>query len=274
MNFSKFKIRKVDSPPLIVIYGSPGIGKTAFSVGADSSSDYRVGKESHLLVNVDFRGGDRIECNRVSDIIGGEIKTVSHLQQIFQGLSEQTHDIKWVVFDDLTALEEMFVNEVCSEHNVDNLKKIEYGRGFELARGKWYLFFDMIKELQNEKPIGIILVGHTKVDTQKDPMIESYSRHDLQLDKRSKEIIKKSVDLIGFAHKKVLTKQVDSSFGKKEHVAVGKSERVITFAPDLEGFESKDRFNLPEEIALDWSVFEAELSKAMDSSSNVSKSKK
>jgi len=107
------------------------------------------------------------------------------------------------------------------------------------------------------------MIGHTKVDKQKDPMSEQYSRHDLQLDKRSIEIIKKSVDLIGFAHRKTSTKQVDASFGKKEVVAIGSSERVMNFAPDKAGFESKDRFNLPEEIALDWSVFESELNKTL-----------
>jgi len=147
---------------------------------------------------------------------------------------------------------------------VDDLKKIEYGRGYELARTNWLLFFSMIKDLQIEKSIGIILIGHTKIDTQKDPMVESYSKHDLQLDKRSREIVKKSVDLIGFAHKKVHTKEISSAFGKKENVAVGKSERVLTFAPDLDGFESKDRFNMPEEIILDWDIFEDELLKTIN----------
>jgi hypothetical protein len=121
----------------------------------------------------------------------------------------------------------------------------------------------MLKDLQEMKQIGVILIGHTKVESQKDPMTESYSRHDLQLDKRSREIIKKAVDLIGFAHKKTFTKEVDAKFGNKETVAVGKAERVITFAPDIEGFESKDRFNLPEEISLDWSVFIKELQKSL-----------
>jgi len=263
MDFGKLEKQQVASPPLIAIYGGPGIGKTAFGIGTDSTNDFKVGKNDHLLINVDFRGADRLECNRATDLINKSITAIDDLKMIFKGLAEQKHTMKWITFDDLTTIEEIFVREVCEEHNVDDLKKIEYGRGYELARVKWHLFFNMIKQLQEEKSIGVILIGHTKVDMQKDPMTESYSRHDLQLDKRSKEIIKKSVDLIGFAHRKTATKQVEGAFGKKETVAIGKSERVVTFAPDREGFESKDRFNLPEEIALDWSIFEVELNKSM-----------
>lgn len=263
MDFKNLKMQKVPSPPCIVVYGGPGIGKTAFSIGSDQSSDYTVGKDSHLLINVDFRGADRLTCNRVTDAIGHPITSLSDIKEIFRNLAEADHGFDWIVFDDLTTIEEILVQEVCKEHGVDELKKIDYGRGYELARSKWLLFFEMIKQLQSLKQIGAILIGHTKVDTQKDPMTESYSRHDLQLDKRSKEIIKKSVDLIGFARRKTFTKNVDDKFGKKESVAVGKSTRVITFAPDIEGFESKDRFGLPEEILLDWSVFKEELKKSL-----------
>ena len=266
MDFSKLKMKQVLSPPLMVLYGGPGIGKTAFGIGSDSSTDYKIGKENHFLVNVDYRGADRLECNRATDLLGHSIVTMDDIMLVFKNLAEQEHSINWIVFDDLTTLEEVFVREVCKENKVDNLQKIEYGRGFELARVKWHFFFDMIKDLQELKSIGVILIGHTKVDTLKDPMMDSYSRHDLQLDKRSKEIIKKAVDLIGFAHRKTMMKQVDGGFGKKENVAIGKSERVITFAPDVEGFESKDRFNLPEEIVLDWSVFEKHLNACMTKS--------
>jgi hypothetical protein len=254
----------VYSPPVMVIYGGPGIGKTSFGIGADASTKYSVGKENHLLINIDYRGADRLVCNRATDLLNKPIQSVADIDLIFKYIAENDHDIEWLVFDDLSTMEEMFVTEVCTDNKVSAINQIEYGRGYELARAKWYHLFLLIKDLQEVKPIGIILIGHTKVENVKDPVSESYSRHDLQLDKRSKEIIKKSVDLIGFAHKKVLTKKSDAAFGKKENVPVGKSERVLTIAPDLEGFESKDRFNLPEEIQLDWSIFIAELNKSLN----------
>lgn len=264
MNFSKITKQQVNSPPLIVLYGGPGIGKTAFGIGASEKSEYKIGRDDHLLINIDYRGADRLACNRITDILEHEITSTKDISLIFKNLVEKNNPFKWIIFDDLTTLEELFVQEVCFENHVDNLQKIEYGRGYELARVKWYHLFDMIKEFQVEKSIGILLIGHTKVESFKDPLSDSYSKHDLQLDKRSREIIKKSVDLIGFAHKKTFTTTSDSSFGKKEIKAVGKSQRVITFSPDLEGFESKDRFNLPEEIPLDWDYFESELLKSIN----------
>ena len=274
MDFSKLVPKQVLSPPLMVLYGGPGIGKTAFGIGADASNNYKIGKPNHLLINIDYRGADRLTCNRATDLTNSPIESTDDINLIFKNLAEQDHNLDWIIFDDLTTIEELFVREVCIENNVSEIGKIEYGRGFELARTKWHHLFQMIKDLQSLKSVGIILIGHTKIEMQKDPMTESYSRHDLQLDKRSKEIIKKSVELIGFAHRKTLTKQQDAGFGKKESVAIGKSERVITFAPDIEGFESKDRFSLPEEIPLDWSVFENELNKSMSQQETKNNNKK
>lgn len=263
MDFNKLKPKQVYSPPLMVLYGGPGIGKTAFGIGTSAENNFKVGLDNHLLINVDYRGADRLSCNRVTDLLEKPIESTADIKTIFKNLAEQKHSIEWIIFDDLSTIEELFVREVCSENGVDEIAKIDYGRGYELAKVKWHSLFEMIKGIQMEKPIGVILIGHTKIENKKDPMTESYSRHDLQLDKRSKEIIKKAVDLIGFAHRKTLTANVDGKFGNDEKVAVGKAERVITFAPDLESFESKDRFNLPEEIPLDWSIFIAELSKTM-----------
>lgn len=271
LDFSKPKMQQVASPPLMVLYGPPGIGKTAFGIGADKSTAYTIGKESHLLINVDYRGSDRLVCNRVTDILGHPVQSSDDIDLIFKNLAEQEHNISWAVFDDLPSLEQLFVEEVCTENDVTEIGKIEYGRGYELARKKWYHLFLLIKELQEIKPIGFLLIGHTKVDTLKDPMSESYSRHDLQLDKRSKEIIKAKVELIGFAHKKTMTKENKEAFGKKEVSVVGQSERVITFSPDVEKFESKDRFKLPEEILLDWPIFLEELNKAMNKTYSVDK---
>jgi hypothetical protein len=271
LDFSKPKMLKVPSPPLMVLYGPPGIGKTSFAIGADSSSKYTVGKENHLLVNVDFRGADRLVCNRATDSLGRPISSSGDIDLIFKTLAEQDHNITWVIFDDLSSLEELYVEEVCSENNVTEIGRVEYGRGYELARQKWYHLFLLIKDLQEIKPIGFILIGHTKIDTLKDPMSESYSRHDLQLDKRSKEIIKAKVELIGFAHKKVMTKENKAAFGKKEVTVVGESTRVLTFSPDIEKFESKDRFKLPEEMLLDWSTFIDELDKSMKKDYSVEK---
>jgi hypothetical protein len=272
MDLTKFGVKKIiKSPPLACFYGSPGIGKTAFSIGA-TAPDYKVGKDNHLLMNIDFRGSDRLVCRRTFE--DAPCTHTRMIDNVFESLAEQDHPFTWFIIDDLSTLEELLVSEVCKENNVDELKKIEYGRGYELARTKWIHVFEMIRQLQEMKNIGVILIAHTKIDTMKDPMSDSYSRHDLQLDKRSKEIIKKNVDLIGFARKKILTKQVNADF-KKENIPVGESKRVLTFSPDLEGFDSKDRFGLPPEIPLDWDIFETELKKTYDKNDPIiTKSKK
>jgi len=116
LNFSKIKMVQKPSPPLIVIYGGPGIGKTAFGIGASAKTNYKTGKEKHFLVNLDYRGADRLECNRASDLLGREIRTLNDIKLIFKNLAEQEHNFSWIIFDDLSTLEEMLVNDVCETY--------------------------------------------------------------------------------------------------------------------------------------------------------------
>lgn len=277
IDLSKSVIKKIMSPVLALFYGGPGIGKTALGIGADDTSNYDTGRDDHLLINVDFRGGDRLNCHRAFENISDrmtEDNATDKLMDVFEALATTDHNFKWACIDDASTLEELFVAEVCKENKVDEIRKIEYGKGFELAKTKWLNLFNMISDLQEMKNIGIIILGHTKIEKQKDPMAEAYSHHDLQLDQRSKDIIKKKVELIGFCHKKTFTKEKDAGFGKKEILPVGESKRVITFAPDMEGFESKDRFKLPPEIDLNWRIFEEELNKSFSMSDSTKKSNK
>jgi hypothetical protein len=272
IDLSSKKASQIFSPPIIVLYGGPGIGKTAFGVGSDASSEYLVGKSNHILMNVDFRGGDRLTCHR---LFNTPVEGMKGLMEGFKALAEQKHEFSWLCIDDLSTLEELFVAEVCKECKVTEIGKVEYGKGYELAKTKWFQFFDCVKGLQEEKNIGVILLAHSKVEASKDPTTgETFNRFDLQMDKRSKDIIKKSVDLIGFAHKKTLTRSVDAGFGRKENVAIGDARRIVSFAPDVESFESKDRFNMPKEIDLDFSIFETEISKFFQTMQTTKTNKK
>ena len=223
MDFAKMKIVLHDSPVTGLIYGPVGIGKTAFGIGAGVDSDYTVGRDSHFLINVDPGGADFLKCNRATDVMGKPIESTADIEEIFINLYQQKHSIEWVTIDDVSSLDEMFIKEVCDENKVPNLKAIEYGNGGKLAAVKWYLLFKWIEGLQKEKPINFLFIGHTAVGNVNDPMSDSYSRHDLQGEKKSIAIIKKGVDFVGFAHSKTLTKTEDRGFGKTELVPVGKS---------------------------------------------------
>lgn len=273
MDFANIKKQQINSPPLIGIYGGPGIGKTTFSLGAKALDRYEVGLDNHLLIDIDHKSADRIKCKRASEGLEKPIDTIDDIKSIFKSLAIQNHNYEWIVFDNLSSLEELFVQEICRVNGVSAIEKVEYGKGFELAKEPWFNFFDCIKHLQAERNIGVILIAHTKIENMKDPMTETYSKHFLQLDKRAKAIVMDRIELVGFAHTKSFTKEVDAGFGKKKTEVVGKSQRVLTFAPDIEGFESKDRFNLPEEIPLDWSIFVSELNKSLNKNNEVVKNK-
>lgn len=220
--------------PIIVIHGEPGVGKTTFAAGAEKV--------------IFIRAEDGIASMRVPTF--PLVKTFSDIMEAMATLCTEEHGFKTLVVDSLSSMESIIWSDVCAENNVDNIEEIGYGKGYVFALRQWKKFLKACEHLSREG-MTIVLIAHTKINRIDPPTGAAYSRYEVRLHDKAREIIEQTSDIIGFAHQPVTV-----SIGNNEKTGKGKGikprELMLIGGPSA---SAKGRDNMPTSIELDWNEF-------------------
>lgn len=237
---------KQPKPPRIVLYGTEGIGKSTF--GAASPSPIFIPTEDGL-----------------SEIDGDKFPLAMSLDDILAALADlraEEHEYQAVVIDSLDWLERMIFDEICQQYSVSSIEKVDggYGRGYVHALAPWRQVLGQLDALRNERGMVVICVAHAKVERFEDPESSAYDRYVPRLHKHASSLICEWADAVLFATRKIRVQQEDAGFNRKRGVAfgIGKEggERIIRTIGGPACI-AKNRYHLPEEIALSWPAFMA-----------------
>ncbi len=117
--------------PVMVVHGTPGIGKTTFAACA----------ENPIFIRTEDGLGE-IEVPTFP-----EINDWDSLMEAFGSLFEEEHDFKTVVIDSLSALEPMIWAKVAHDHGKKNLEDIGFGKGYIYALDYWRDMMEACKAL-------------------------------------------------------------------------------------------------------------------------------
>jgi len=233
-------------PPRIVPYGLEGIGKTTFAAG--SPSPIFIPTEDGL---------SEIDCasfplaTKLSDVI-----------EYLDSLRREPHEFQTVVIDSLDWLERLIWDELCREHNVSSIEKVDggYARGYTHALTPWRQILGQLNALRSERNMAVIGIAHSKVERFEDPETSSYDRYTPRLHKHACGLVCEWADAVLFATRKMRVQSEDAGFNRKRGVAFGLGkdggERILRTVGSP-ACVAKNRFSLPEELPLSWSAFMA-----------------
>lgn len=233
MFLDKVQDSKKNEFVFVTIFGVDGVGKSTF--GADAPSPIFIQTESGANYL-------KVKClpkpKAFSDILG-----------MVDELLEKEHGYKTLVLDSLDWAEQLVWDEVCFENNkVKSIGDIPYGKGYELAVGKWQTLMSKMKHLREK--MNIILIAHSQVKTFQDPVQASgYDRYEMKLHAKSAAKIREAVDAVLFATYEVFLKKD----GQRTR-AFGDGARVL-MTQHRPGHDGKNRMGLPYQIDLSWSEF-------------------
>lgn len=206
---------KTIEPFRLMVYGTPGIGKTTFASLAPSP----------LIVQIED-GANRLDCAKTELIRRWEDLTM-FLQWL--PLSE---DYKTVVVDSVDALVDLAKEYICHNKRVENVAEIPYGQGFKLLNETVASVIQMLQEIKDSGK-NIIVIGHSQLEKVISPIDGEFNRYNVESDaKSSKNDFFKWCDICGFAHWK--------------EVEVGNKRvrsRVIDFE-ESRHFVAKTRYNV------------------------------
>ena len=221
---------KVNSPIKAVIYGAEGIGKTTL---ASKMPD---------AVFFDLEGGtNRLDVKRVS-------KRFATFEEFITALADVAQmDVKTIVIDTVDALEMLIIKDVCRRYKKDGIESFGYGKGYTYVGEDMKRFLEACDGIV-ARGINVTLLAHAKISKFEQPdEMGAYDRWSMKLTKMSAPLVKEWADLLLFCNFKTTVVTTDD---KKKKVTGG--ERVM-YSAHHSCWDAKNRFDLPEEMPLNFS---------------------
>lgn len=232
---SKVTRGPVKKPLLILIHGSPGVGKSTFA--ADFPSPIFLGSED---------GTDHIDVARLP-----ELRSFKDIMSALGELRTQPHDFRTLVIDSIDWLEPVIFSSVCEEAGVDSIEDAfkGYGRGYAAALEKWRELMAQLSALRSERKMNVVAIAHSTVKRLDDVATgKQYDRVTLKLQEKASALWQEFVDAVLFATFDVKTLEE----GSKTRAFNAGRIIISEFSPHV---VAKNRFGIPSRLPLSAEAF-------------------
>lgn len=224
-----------DHPKRVLLYGPEGIGKSTFAMGAPSPI---------FLCPED--GTAELDVARLP-----EPQNWSDVLAAVKLLATEVHDYKTFVVDTLDWIEPLCWDHVCEREGWKSIETPGYGKGYVEALNTWRQLISAIDHLRAQRAMHVILLGHSKVATFKNPEGEDYDRYSLKMHEKAGGLLKEWVDAVLFANYETF---VDKASKMARGKGLSSGARVI-HTERRAAWDAKNRYGLPEQMPLSWDEF-------------------
>ena len=226
-------------PPIAILYGRSGIGKTSLANSAPG------------VINVQLEDG--LVGEHLADAHSfGVLHDYDEFVAALRAIAEHHKENKWktVVIDSLDALDPLVKEHVCAENGWSRIEDGNYGAGKSAHVAAWSKIIKMIQHLRNACGLGIIMIGHSKPIQITSPDADPYHQMSLTLHQDVAKAIIAHSDLVLFATFPTITLSKDLGFNKRATRAI--TEAAVLMTTEQGSHVAKNRFSMPDKIPMDW----------------------
>ena len=220
-------------PPILVPYGSHGVGKTSLGAGAPNPIFLRTEDGLGMIDAATF----------------DMLRTYDDVMQAIGELVNGEHDFQTAVLDSLDWLEPIIWSEACRANQWANIETPGYGKGYVAVNDLWRVVLDGLAALRDERGMGIILLAHAEVKKHEPPESEPYDRYQIKMHKGASALVQERADAVMFLNYRVSLVK-DKPKEKDSRVrAVGGGQRVL-YTSERPSHLAKNRWRMDDQISL------------------------
>jgi hypothetical protein len=236
LTFADLKRVQGNDPPRILLYGPEKAGKTTLA--------------SEFPAPVFLQTEEGIGTLQLDTF--GKIASFSDMMDAIAALYQEDHQFKTVIVDSVTALQTLIYAETGERGDDKGNKKnrIEdfgYGKGYSYALVVWQEFMEGLMALRRDRGMTVVLIAHSKTERFDDPETVSYSRYDIDLHEKSRDLLKREVDVVLLLKPDVTIKVEEQGFNKSRARADG-GRSVWMHTSSRPAYAAGNRYDLPERI--------------------------
>jgi hypothetical protein len=246
INLKSLKKSQIIKAPRILLYGVAGIGKSTAAASADGVI-YHAFEDPGPIVTTYLADDQNQPIRQDWDTI------IADIGEIY----EQDHPFKTYAADSLSSLERIIWTKTCKTGDDkgprNNIEDFGYGKGYVYALDYWKDYLNALDMIRNDKDMPVLLLAHSEAEKFHDPLTDSYDRYRTDLHKAAAKLVYKWADCILFVNYATYTKKEDLGFNKTKVRGTGAGERVV-YTSERPAYLAKNRYNLPDELPLDWSA--------------------
>lgn len=236
ISISSLKRHKNADPPRILLYGPEKAGKTTLA------SEF----PNPVFIQTEV-GTGTLELSSF-----GKLTSFADVMDALSALYTEEHDRKTVVIDSVSALQPLIWAETGErgDDKGNKKKRIEdfgYGKGYVYALAVWQELLDGLNALRLDRGMNVVMIAHSRIERFDDPETVSYSKYDIDLHEKARDLLKRDSDLIILLKPDVSIKTEDAGFNKSRAIAAG-GRSVWMHTDSRPAYVAGNRYGLPEKI--------------------------
>jgi hypothetical protein len=232
LSLSSLKSSKRSDPPVMLLYGVDGIGKT--SLAAEFPDPLYLPTE-----------GERAPSD-VEIATPGTIESFGALLDIIEELLTTEHEFKTVIIDSVDGLEPLIWRATCQRIGVDTIESPGFGRGYVEADTEWNELLGACAALA-QSGICVVMIAHPEIARFDSPITDPYSRYGIKVHKRASALLREKSDIVAFCNYRISIKEKEVARQTKVAHAEGGKDRQVHLSEGA-GFQAKNRYSMPDAI--------------------------
>ena len=228
---------KLIKPQKVVAYGPEGVGKSTFA--SQFPDPLFVDTEDSTIT---------MDVARLPKPTSWTM-LLSHIEYVKKNPSV----CKTLVVDTADWAERLCIDHICAKGNVNGIEDFGYGKGYVYLEEEFGRFLNKLQEII-EIGINVVVTAHAEIKKIEQPEeIGGFDHWQLKLEKKTMPLLKEWADILLFANYKVFVVNVDNQGAAKGKNKAQGGKRVM-YSTHTPWWDAKNRHNLPEELAFDFSA--------------------